>query len=288
MVSFCRWTTAVAGLVAVAWACSETIAPPSNAIELSPPARYRAWWALVESCSGHTGNFGAVRWYVVPVDTNGTFEAAGQDVGGAFYPGGNQIAIVEYLRYDGALVRHEMLHALMPTTNGHPRDEFLGRCGDIVECVAQCITDAGGPPDWSDSAPVVAASSLTVGLVLSPNPESQRADSGWLPITITVTNNASQPVRVAIPGITANNVVPWGFAYRITPLAGGAADSAGYTQFDASDVVFAPSGTAGSTRRLVFDNAPTLPLQRVVPGDYDVTGGFVSVTSEALPLRVDP
>lgn len=265
-------------------ACVDVIGPPSNAVRFTPSVRYRGWWALVEACSGHTADFDAVRWYVLPNDS--TFQLEGQTVNGAFYASGNQIVLADGEQLDGVLVRHEMLHAILPPlTKGHPREYFLDRCGDIVVCEGHCESDAGGPIATSWDALVVASSTIRVGTILAPNPVSVSADSGWFPLTVTVTNNAPEAVRVPVPLPVSGAVGAFSYEYVIVPTTGGQRDSLGYEALDGEFVYFAPAGQAGATRRFVFDRTPI--LRGVAPGDYDVTGKLITVESSPTVLHIN-
>src|SRR5690606_30827649 len=57
-------TRLLAALVALQ-ACSDPTGPqlPADAVQLQPLAPYRTWWALMENCSGLTGNFDGVTWF---------------------------------------------------------------------------------------------------------------------------------------------------------------------------------------------------------------------------------
>ncbi len=236
--------------------------PPSGVVAYVPPAIYASWWQLAERCSGRIGDFGAVRWYLVPGAA--TFNLEGQSVAGAWYSAGNRIVIAADYVSDGELVRHEMLHALLQA-GGHPRGAFLGSCGDIVLCVEGCVRDAGGPPDTSTMAPVVRAIDMNVTTMLEPNTVSLSRDSGRFTVTVSVTNSQSRAVRVSVP---AN--LPWvGFEFS------GAGGGEGTSNSDTT-VAFAPAGSAGSTRRYVFDVEPAIPdFVALSPGRYTVRGSFV-------------
>lgn len=237
----------------------EALAPfPSNAIALSPPARYAAWWQLTEACSGLTGSLAAVHWYVVP-NTN-EFSLEGQGVNGAWYQDGNRIALGDSEILDGPLVRHEMLHALLQSGN-HPRNEFLANCSDIVVCIDRCVSDAGGPPDTSDAAPILRRDSLTYSLLVVPSTFSAAADSGWTTVTLSATNRL--PSR-------GNRPPPLESAYSYRPLQGWEP----YDNYGIQENIpttFAPAGTPGSTRRVVFDAQVTPPTAVQV---YRIVGNF--------------
>ena len=159
---------------------------PRGAQRFTAPAQYRAWWALTEACSRRRGDFNTVTWYIVP--NTDVFPLEGQSVYGAWYGDPNRIVLGDSERTDGSLVRHEMLHALLQT-GGHPRNQFLDGCGDIVACVDQCVIDGGGPPDTSDTAPIVGPALLPAAILLAPDTVSMSADSGWTTITLTLTNH---------------------------------------------------------------------------------------------------
>ena len=60
---------------------------------------------------------------------------------------------------EGSVVRHEMLHALV-RAKGHPRAQFLQRCGGIVACGPDCVHDAGPAAAPAAGTPVVRAMAL--------------------------------------------------------------------------------------------------------------------------------
>jgi len=93
-------------------------------------------------------------------------------------------------------------------------------------------------------------------------------------------------VRVPIPLPVAGDSFPSSFAYLITPTSGGHFAWGGYTQLDGTYLDFAPAATAGATRRLVFDNYPT--LQSLGPGDLNVSGIFLGITGPSSILQVLP
>lgn len=117
-------------LLAILIAC-DVLGPaaplPDGAIAFLPPAEYRTWWARTEDCSGVTGDFDQVRWYLVP-DVSVFATVAGPEVG-RWSRGGNgtEIVLAGAYRDDEMVVRHEMLHALLDQS-GHPPAYFVNRC----------------------------------------------------------------------------------------------------------------------------------------------------------------
>jgi hypothetical protein len=247
--------------------------PPSGVVGFVPPAVYASWWQLTERCSGRVGEFGGVRWYLVPGVAS--FNLEGQSVAGAWYSAGNRIVIAADYLTDGELIRHEMLHALLQQ-GGHPRGSFLGSCGDIVLCVEGCVRDAGGPPDTSTDAVMARPSDMNVTTLVEPSTVSLSRDSGLFTVTVNVTNTESRPVRVAVP---AN--LPWvGFEFSGTGGGEGTSNSD-------TTVAFAPAGSAGSTRRYVFDVMPAIPdFIALAPGSYTVRSTFVHRAAPVIPLMV--
>jgi hypothetical protein len=116
---------------ALAGACaslapSEAVLPP-GAVEVAAPAMYQEWYRKTESCSGLTGQYASVQFYVVPgVETFPT--AAGEKVGEWISDGRtHRIVIAGNYRDHEMVVRHELLHSLLKQ-EGHPSEYFVGRC----------------------------------------------------------------------------------------------------------------------------------------------------------------
>jgi len=216
-----------------------------------------------------------VRWYEVPAAD--TFDLKGEYVSGAWYAEGNRIAIAsDYVDY-GPLVRHEMLHALLHY-GGHPRDQFLGSCGDIVTCVSECVVDAGGPPHFFTRAAFVAPTAVAVTTLVIPSPVSVSIDSGYFTVTVEVTNESPHPVRAVAPLAMAR------VGIRFSGTGGGET-----LQLSDSTVPFARAGTAGSTRRYVYDVLPVQPdYFDLAPGSYTVGSTFLGQAAPPQSLTVNP
>lgn len=101
---------------------------PESARPFVPPAHYRAWWQVVEACSGRQAPFDAVSWFKVP---DGDLAIRGETAAAAWFVFGNRIAIVNTWLTGGELVRHEMLHAILETGD-HPEEYFQQKCVDVV------------------------------------------------------------------------------------------------------------------------------------------------------------
>lgn len=113
------------GLVALAVltiACSDALAP------FTLTAQYRVWWEELEACSGLSGDFDAVRFYVLP--DRSSFTVDGKTYWGYWSPQGNTITLAERWAMTEKLVKHEEMHALLQDTS-HPAAYFNGACGDL-------------------------------------------------------------------------------------------------------------------------------------------------------------
>jgi hypothetical protein len=119
------------GLLGTLAAC-EMLAPPSplpaTATVMTPPEQYHTWWAATEACSGLTGDFNAIQWYVVPDSLTFTTES-GEKVGlWSESSAGTRIILAGAYADHELVVRHEMLHALLDR-EGHPPQYFQTKCG---------------------------------------------------------------------------------------------------------------------------------------------------------------
>lgn len=249
-------------------ACSEATAPalPPGARALAPPPVYRRWWMMAESCAARTGSFDAVRWYVVAGADSILLE--GQGVGGYYTAAGHRIVLAEGASLSGPLVRHEMLHALLGA-GGHPRAEFLGRCGGVVACIEQCLRDAGPAPPADPAASRVSPSALAVGVSVDPAAPSAAQDGGWFAVTVTARNPAAHAVVVELPppGDDGPSV---GFSFRLDRPDGGVLQND--RVLDPSLARFGP----GETKRQVYDFrvGARLGWGEVPTGTYRVSGAY--------------
>jgi hypothetical protein len=189
----------LAGLLSLALACKETTAPapdvPTTAVPLVTPARFALWWRLTQACSGTTGDFASVSWYVVPNTTTLDFE--GEQVNGYWLGNPDRIVLADAYRTNGLLVRHEMLHALLHHS-GHPRFAFVTACGGMVACDGSCDVETGGHPAPPASAPELQPREVDPRVdVMTPTP-AQALDSGAVSVMVTITNPRTEPVWVRL------------------------------------------------------------------------------------------
>lgn len=100
---------------------------PSLAVRIDAPEQYLGWFQATASCSGTTGDFQAIEWYVVPGVDQFVVDGAPrvgmwQRVGGK-----SQIVVAgNYVDHE-MVVSHEILHHLLGR-EGHPADIFVNRC----------------------------------------------------------------------------------------------------------------------------------------------------------------
>lgn len=164
---------------------------PSNAVPFEPPAPYRLWWAVTESCSGTTAPFESVSWYVVP--DGDAIVIDGEQYAGIWFPKGNRIVLARRATDDGHLVRHEILHALL-RVGGHPATHFMDRCGGYVSCGTGCAEPQSPPTLPPPESPVLDVRELDVAASVIRLAPSLAASDGW---AVLVTEAASPLDRAA-------------------------------------------------------------------------------------------
>jgi hypothetical protein len=187
----------LSGLLSLALACKETTAPdvPSTAVPLVTPARFALWWRLTQACSGTTGDFASVSWYVVPNATTLDFE--GEQVNGYWIGNPDRIVLADAYRDNGLLVRHEMLHALLHHS-GHPRSAFVTACGGMVACDGSCDVETGGHPQPPTSAPELQPREVGPRVDVMTSTSTQALDSGAVSVMVTITNPRTEPIWVRL------------------------------------------------------------------------------------------
>ena len=192
-----RVALVLSGILSLVLACETTTAPdvPATAVPFAAPARYALWWRLTQACSGITGDFASVSWYVVP--NSRTLSYQGQRVDAYWIGNPDRIVLADSLRSDGPTVRHEMLHVLLQR-NGHPRAAYLDACGGVVVCNGACALEAGLYGSPPASAPELQPRDVDTRVdVLAPLP-AEVADSGAVAVLITITNPRTEPVWVRL------------------------------------------------------------------------------------------
>jgi hypothetical protein len=204
------------------------------------------------------------------------FPLSGREVSGYFDAAANRIVLSAAAQLDGAVVRHEMLHAINRRP-GHPRSDFLEACAGLVTCSEQCITDAGPPPPVPVGAVVVPLQEMAVSLEVTPTVLSRQRDDGFFAATILVRNDRAVPVLVLTP-------VPWGgpasrgFGYSLTTEI----RSQWLDEFmrDSSLVRFAP----GEVKRWQVD----IRAADFSDDELQVAGHYLRRFTEVVRVRIVP
>jgi hypothetical protein len=216
-----------------------------------------------------------VSWFHVPGAAKITFNQ--REVDGYWSGHGNQIVLAGDAVYDGQAVRHEMLHALLPSTVGHPRSFFLGACAGVVGCGADCIE---GTARTDPGAAVVPADSLSITVVVRPVPAGAQIDGGVFTVIVSVRSEAPHPVVVDLP--RGRGTYSQSFAFDLRGPAGAYMSNA--FVLDSSSVSFAP----GETKRYLFDFLIGAALPNPSPGAYSVRGAYGTRWTEYVGFTLLP
>jgi hypothetical protein len=205
----------------------------------------------------------------------------GESVDAYWSAASDRIVLRDSEHFDGAIVRHEMLHALLQV-GGHPRSQFLGRCAGIVVCSGACVTTAEPLPP--DAGLVVAADSLDIWSEVYPAQPNVAKENGTFRITVFAHNRLNQAIVV---DPTAGMPPGWprsGFALMLTGTQGGV--GTGWVLVDESTLRF----VAGETKRVVFDFVvgPTLSGRSAPPDTYTAQGLFAQHLGADIGFTITP
>lgn len=250
---------------------------PSDARQFAPPAQFHVWWRVTEACSGRTGDYSAVRWYVVP---NGSLVVDSTHYDGYTWLGSSPKIVIEQASLDraGDLIRHEMLH-ILSASGRHLRQYYVEKCGGIVACIGECAEETGAYSGPSGADSVIAPEELEIRAFMTPTPVSRSADSSWVSVVVEARNPRVTPVWVRLSDtVRVGGISGVQFWYQAT---GGFGTSARYS---ANRLLgFAP----GQTRRVVFDTRVNVPgVMDVQPGSQLLTGGFSSAKGTPVAFEV--
>jgi hypothetical protein len=272
----------VAALLIALGACTSPTEPtfPDDVVALEMQPQFVLWWRMTEACSGRRGDLHAVRWYVQPhVETLHIPGERNGQYGAYWWSIGNRILLTERAVTDGWLVRHEMLHALIGQA-GHPRGDFIDRCGGIVTCTGECQRDAGAGAQPATDAVEIDATELDVTVSVVPSPSfGIHENGGWFAYVVTATNPRSEPVwvRVRRPGPDARGAATFGF------VEGPAVWSYAYTTDDR--IAFGPQ----QTKRYTYDRgAITGTGYAYKAGAHAVRGFFNTDTTPPVSFTILP
>jgi hypothetical protein len=257
---------------------------PSDARRFSPPAVYSDWWDMTRACSGGSGSLDDLSWYKTSQPLRKF--PSGDRIGGYWNSITHTIVISETLMFDGGAVRHEMLHALA-RERGHPRAQFLGRCGGVVLCERSCIEDAGPYPPPPQTPIHVTGDALDISTHIDPHNPSSARYLGLFSITVLVHNRSGRWVTVPSyysrfsPNVDSSDT----FEFDVRGPTGGFAS--GEVRLDPSEWIFAP----GETKKHVFDLAirgNSRYRHKFVPGSYIARGGYSDYMSAGATFVISP
>jgi hypothetical protein len=112
----------IAAIAAMVFATC-AFAPPDGTEGFTPPERYREIWQEAQACTGLSGDFDRVAWYVVP-GNNWPCDEKGKCIGQWRQP--HTILIAEAWQNIDWVVKHEMIHDLTGLSHdGGERDKQI-------------------------------------------------------------------------------------------------------------------------------------------------------------------
>lgn len=262
-----------AALLVIACAIPTEPRLPTGATLWTAPARFALWWRMTEACSGRSGDFRSVQWYIVPGVR--TIEVQGEHYDGFWFGQPNRIVLAEASSVDGPLVRHEMLHALLGV-DGHPRDPFLTACDGVVTCDGGCAVEAGGRALPPSDAAEISPHDVATRIEIAPREPAESLDSGAVAVTVSITNPRDEAVWIRLEPQAPGD--PFSHTFGV---------AADYDEYP--DRVFAYSYSwiegarfplgARETRRFVWDN-------QLMAGRYAIRGFFNTDTAARVVLTV--
>lgn len=234
--------------------CSWPTDLPSGSQLFIPPTIYTRWWEETERCSGLTGSFQSIRWFRAP---GSNFTSQGEDASGSYSFSGHFVVLAGPHVDDGGTVRHEMLHALIASA-GHPRDQFLDKCKDVVVCTGQCVKDAG---PWHAPAQFVPlpVDSMRISSTVAALP-AETDGQHWVALTVMATNPLATPIFALPDGAW----LTWGVENGVVSVSLSADDS--------SSLYFDGHQTRTWTFEMRVDDSTD--RYTLSPGPHDIDGGF--------------
>src|SRR6266545_1705812 len=243
---------------------------PDSAVKFTSPVFYQTWWNLTEACSGRSASMSKVNWYVVP-GVN-LFDLNGELVSRYSVATSNRIVLAGNVVGEGPSVRHEMLHQLLGAgVTGHPRSEFVGKCGGTVYCSSKCVNDGGSVPARDPAAISLSPGQLDISVEVIPANPSLQNDDGRIAMTVLAANRSGRAADVTLPGSDAI-----GFSFTLTNDK-GLLWWIGVTATTPETTRFA----AGEVKRYVFDFriedfdfGPFPPGPGLPPGTYSFAGAY--------------
>ena len=106
---------------------------PVGAERYDPPAVYHTWWLETAECAHRVPAiaYHDIRWYVVPSEEWQGFDCVlGEDgCAGLAHMHDHEIYVAAWFQMDERIVKHEMLHLLLPEPNHPP---IFQTCADTL------------------------------------------------------------------------------------------------------------------------------------------------------------
>ena len=233
-------------------ACSSATSPVESrtpdlatsplALHYAQPAQYNMWWQMAKECSGLSRDVSGVQFYAVESGELSASDDTTATTAGEWFSSTNSIAILRSETNNPAVVRHEMLHALI-VAGGHPADKFRDSCSGYVNCEAACAAQVGAAPVAPMNAQHVELSDVSLSQRVFPAQINLSADpDGWFALVIEVHNPHTYPVWVNLKAFPGRSDIAATFGYST-----GATSHQSYVNGDALSL------TAGETKRIVYD-----------------------------------
>ena len=234
----------MAPVVTLALACTRVTEPlpEIGATVITPLPQYALWWSLAETCSGLKRDFSEIRWLSDPSSAVRTQAGSADTVVGEWFDATSSIVLARDYLANAAVVRHEMLHALL-RSSGHPAVPFRDGCAGYVVCDGACARSVGALTGAGAGAPRLPVDSLIVTQRLFPERISfVRDKEGWFALVVEVSNPKPYPVWARLRAFPGRPNVSATFGY---------ATAAGSQQSEVTGDSM--SFAARETKRMVFD-----------------------------------
>lgn len=108
-------------------ACAHDITGLNEMVPYDNPAVLSPLWDNLEACSGLRGDFTTLHFFTAP-----SLVTDGRDTNGLWLGGFNWIVVIDRLKNEPRVWKHEMMHALLGGGSDHPAKYFNGVCGNLM------------------------------------------------------------------------------------------------------------------------------------------------------------
>ncbi|MGH7557202.1 MAG: hypothetical protein ACREMD_05405 [Gemmatimonadota bacterium] len=113
-------------------ACEPVPSAPEDSVRFDPPAIYRQWYREAEECRGLGGDYGLLRFYLVP--NSGTHMELGILGAIGLWAPPHRIYVLEDHDLDEPMIKHEMLHDLLSYVGDFTHNDSLAfRVCDLTD-----------------------------------------------------------------------------------------------------------------------------------------------------------